>query len=156
MVGSDAYLSDGGNVVMAVGPILVQVRGGALTRDVIDRIASLGGLVRASNRGRLGFLAVMEVGAPMPTEEANLRQREVIKRFSEKRIAPIAIVNMEESVMASVSRVRSREYARQGASIHFARDIEDAARWLAAEIDGVDVDAVIAAVEAARRELSEG
>ena len=149
-------MNDAGNAVVAVGPILVQVRQGELTPEVIDRIAEIGTLIRAVNRGRLGFLAVIEPEAPTPSEAATSRQREVIMRFSERRVAPVAVVNVTESAQAMVGRIRSREYARRGASLHFTDDLEDAAAWLAAEVEGVDPDAVLAGVAEARRQLGAG
>lgn len=137
-----------------VGNVLVQVRRGQLTLDLLDMVVSHGRSTRLQHGGGMCLLGVIEEQAPVPDSAVRKRQAEVAASMLADPTSRAAIVVLGQSTTASLKRavmrlVVSGRHARQ---CRIFDDIEPAIGWLDAEC-GLDAVAVRAMIARLRRAL---
>lgn len=148
----EVVLSDRGNVFARKGQLLVQVRCGAISVELIDRVLAEVRLMLASTRGPCGFIAVLEPSAPTPSLAVRERQRQIVKASETIGDVKMALVVVGEGVQAMLTRTISRAILHQSKKHRVVDDVAEAARWVSPHI-GAPVLDVVAVVQEARRLL---
>ena len=136
-----------GTLAACWGTVFLQVRRGALTEDVFDRVAA------AMRRHRIrvprgiphGIVAVVEEGAPIPAEDVRMKQRAAVQEHLKDPTSRFATVVVGESLEASLLRSASRGVVPSHPQLRIVPRVEEAAAWIAPElgVDAVELSQVI-------------
>lgn len=135
--------------------VLVQARRGALDpRLFLQGEAFLDDARRS--RVPVGMLAVVEAGAPLPSQEVRRQQRALIDRFGAYEQARIAAVVLGDDVGASLARSAARLVGVANPRIERFVEVTPAVSWLAHELSALGLPTraseLFGAIEAARRQ----
>jgi hypothetical protein len=147
----EILLADHDNVFARHDRLLIQVRRGVLTVDVIERIAIEGNLTRARHSGRpIALVSVVEASAVMTSAEVRARSRAVIRGFAEHRGTAIALVIEGEGAAPSIVRTMTRALLIGQPQLRTAPTVEGIALWVADHlgIHSADVIESVARVRA--------
>ncbi len=122
-----------GALVVWRGSVLLQTRSGQLDPKALT--LGQGFAQRAQRAGRpVGFLAVLEPGAPLPSAELRQRQREAVESFGRYELARIAAAILGEDTTASLSRSSGRLLGPGNPRIQRFDTLRPAVSWLAQEL----------------------
>lgn len=146
----DIVLSEDGNLFARQDRLLVQVRRGRITIEVLDRIGAEVRAMLASVRGPTGFVAVLEPTAETVSLAVRERQRLIVKATETQGDVKMALVVVGDGIQASLSRSIARALLHRNHRLKVAHDVDGAAQWVSAHI-GIHARDVVAAVQESRR-----
>jgi hypothetical protein len=143
--------ADADNVVAHRDRLLVQYRRGALTVEVIERIATEGSLLRAGFTGQTtALLAVVAQGAPTNPPDVRERSLEVIRGFAGHPGTRIGIAVEGDDLAAIAMRTVTRGLFLGRPGMRARGTVDELAPWIAEHI-GISTAEVISTVERVRR-----
>jgi len=127
-----------GALVVWRGTVLLQTRCGELQ----PRALTLGHAFaqRAQRAGRsVGFLAVLEAGAPLASAELRQQQRDAVESFGRYELARIAAAILGDDTTASLSRSSGRLLGHGNPRIQRYDALRPAVSWLAQELTSLAI-----------------
>jgi hypothetical protein len=144
-------ISNADHGIALVGNVLVQVRRGPLTLELLESVAGWGRAARLKQGGSLGLLGVIEEQAAMTTAPVRSKQNEIARSLLVDPRTRVAIVYVGDGAVAMMKRTIGRLIA---GSITGQRrvfdDIPPAIAWMAAELS-TDAVAIKATLDHLRR-----
>lgn len=136
-----------GTLAACWGTVFLQVRRGALTEDVFDRVAAAARRhkVRVPRGTPHGIVAVVEEGAPIPDEDVRTKQRAAVQEQLKDAAARFATVVVGDGIEASLLRSASRGVVPSHPQLRIVARPEEASAWIAPElgVDPVELSLVI-------------
>ena len=145
----NVLLDVGGNVLLRRDRILVQVRRGPLTAEVLGAIEITTRHLLQSSKDPVGFVSILEVGAPVVEAELRARQRAVITELLTRGNARLVAVIIGDGVAASLRRTLVRTTVVGNPRIEICATPADAARVMNAHT-GMTTQSVSEAISDAR------
>jgi hypothetical protein len=148
----DAILCEPANVLAAAPPLVVQVRRGVLTDEVLSHLEA----VMLDLRGRLlrggkpmGFVAVLEATAAVANDEVRARQRRVIESWMGGVDARIAAMVVGDGLTPMLQRTVARGVMFGDPRVRVTKTTDEAAAWIAPHLGAATAE-VASAIERAR------
>jgi hypothetical protein len=145
----NVLLDVGGNVLLRRDRVLVQVRSGALTAEVLGAIEITTRHLLQASKDPVGFVSILEVGAPVVEAELRARQRAVITELLTRGNTRLVAVIIGEGVGASLRRTLVRTTVLANPRIEICATPADAARVMNAHT-GMTMQSVSEAIADAR------
>lgn len=137
--------------IASLGSVMVQVRRGVMTMELLEAIAGFARASRVIHRGVMASLSILEEGAPMPAPEVRKRQGEIILSLLSDPSARNALVICGQGTLDAVRRATMRVTSQPKASqVRLFETPALAVGWLS-QGAGVESAALLALVERLRR-----
>lgn len=140
------------HVLVAAPPLIVQVRRGTMSLDVLDRIERRAREARlrfTRSGGRIGFVGVLEESAAVMSEEVRVRQRAVLEGAIAGLDTRIAVLVGGSGLTATLQRTLARGLLIADRRVSVVKAADGAAAWIAPHL-GVRPVEVASVVERAR------
>lgn len=129
----ELWFDDADGTVGTWRGVLLQCRRGALDPRIFARADEYAR--DAQRRGAsIALLALLEPGAPLPSQELRRAQREQVDRWSSYDKARIAAVILGDDVASTLSRSASRMIGVASPRIERFSELPRASTWLAQEL----------------------
>lgn len=149
--GLEVVFRSPGNLQARFGNVLLQIRTGKLTLEMLDAIERGARLTRASStRGKVGAIVIVDEGAELGDAAARKRQRELLREMLADKRSYVAVVVYGDGIRAPLIRTVTRMLTRGIDRLHWSDTPEDAIRWLCRELGNIDPGDLGKAVEEAR------
>lgn len=137
--------------VASVANVVVQVRRGQLTNDVLESIIVFSRAARVRSGGAFGILSILEPQAPMPAAEVRKRQKELVSVMLSDANTYQALVLLGDSPTVSAQRAIARTTPHSfDSQFTFHAEIEPAILWMSKQIK-TDAQLLRATIERLRR-----
>jgi hypothetical protein len=129
----ELWFHDAAGTVGTWRGVLLQCRRGALDPRIFPRAEEYAR--DAQRRGApIALLALLEPGAPLPSQELRRAQREQVDRWASYERARIAAVVLGDDVASTLSRSASRMIGVASPRIERFAELPKASTWLAQEL----------------------
>jgi hypothetical protein len=145
-----------GHVLLRHGDVLVQVRDGPMTHEVLGTYEAHLRHLGATTKGPVGFVVVVEPGADIPPADVRARQKAFIGHMLEKANARLVVVIEHSGVKGTVMRTIARLVAPGHRAVKITSTVTEACRLLAEHVPGTDRKALEADVAEARARTRDG
>lgn len=148
----ETVLVSADHVLTIAPPLLVQVRRGPMTLDVLELIEQQARTLRrrfAEPKRRVAFASILEEGAPVASNEVRARQRVLIETLMEGLDARIVVAVMGDGVSSMLQRSVARGLMFAHPRVRVAKSPEDAAAWIAPHL-GLACAQVVSAIQRTR------
>jgi hypothetical protein len=152
----EVLLEGEGNLLARHRNVVIQIRSGAMTREILQRMESAALLARATSGSSVGAIAVIEEGAELASAEVRREQAVVVRRLlGDPRTHFVSVVvgqSVANRAITSVMRLLLLNVPR----LKQAATIDDAVTWLVQHVENVDARALHVAIGEARARLRAG
>jgi hypothetical protein len=152
----EVLVHDAGNLLARHRNIVLQIRSGEMTGEILDRIESAALLARAASGGSVGAIAVIEEGATLAPAAVRARQAAIVKQLLKDPRTHFATVVVGQSVANRAITTVMRLLLLNVPRLRSFTTIDEGIDWLVQHVDGVEPRALRAAVEDARARLRAG
>lgn len=127
------HWNEGGTVVASNGNLMVQLRVGELTEEIIERVETQARLVRASTRGPSAALIVVTESAPLADGSLRERQGQLVVEFLRDPRTRMALVIEGDSVPHTMARAAARTSKTKNLQVFGT--VTQAGAWLSPHIE---------------------
>jgi hypothetical protein len=148
--GDGVLLDVAGNVLLRADRVLVQVRLGALTPEVLGAIEVPVRRLLQASKEPVGFIAILDESAPVADAEIRARQRSVITQLVARGNARLAVVIMGDGVGATLRRTLVRTTVLANPRVDICATPANASRIMSVHT-GMPAETIADAVARARR-----
>jgi hypothetical protein len=151
----EVLLKNEGNLLARYGNVVLQVRSGEMTLDVLAKMESAALLARAASAGPVGAVAVIEEGATLASAEIRAEQARVVKRLlGDSRTHFVTVIIAETVATRAISAVM-RLLLIGTPRLKSVGTIDDAVDWLVPRVGTVTPSELRRVISDARAALRE-
>lgn len=157
MESAEILVQEEGNLVARYRNVLIQIRSGAMTASVLDRIENGALLMRASSGGPVGAIAILEEGASLAGPAVRNRQMEVLRSLLSDPRTHLSSVVLGDSIGTRALRTFMRLALLGKPRVHAAATVDEAIDWLCKRLGTptrAELRAAIATVRAKARDTA--
>lgn len=142
-----------GNLLARYGNIVLQIRSGAMTLEMLQKMESAALLARAASAGPVGAIAIIEESASLASSDIRARQAQVVKRLLSDTRTHFVTVIVGESVATRAISAVMRLLLIGTPRLKSVGTIDEAVDWLAPRVGTVTPSELRLVISEARAAL---